>query len=109
MYRNLIPVCDMRTWGGDDGNDVRDSDKGSMLSKELNMRHPLYLLGMRETWSWTFPQTRLATSHDTRLWFPDGRGHSERLGSVDIFLFIEKGKSSVYFTDSEQMACSSLR
>lgn len=98
MYRNLIPVCDMRTWGGDDGNDVRDSDKGCMLSKELNMRHPLYLLGMCEMWSWTFPQTRLATSHDTRCGFQIGGGIQKDWALwTEPFLFIEKGKSSVLF------------
>lgn len=32
MYRNLIRVCDVRFWGGDDGNEVRESDNGSILS-----------------------------------------------------------------------------
>lgn len=109
MYRNLIPVCDMRTWGGDDGNDVRDSDKGCMLSKELNMRHPLYLLGMRETWSWTFPQTRLATSHDTRCGFQIGGGIQKDWALWTFFSSLRKERVLFYFTDSEQMACSSLR
>lgn len=96
MYRNLIPVCDMRTWDGDDGNGVREGAKGSVLNKELNMRCLLHLFSISETRSWTSPVFRY-------------EGAFKRLGFVDLFIFIEKEKSSVYFTDPEQMPCIYLR
>lgn len=86
MYRNLIRVCDVRPWGGDDGNEVRESDNGSILSQELNMRRPSHFFSISETWSWTCPQTTVANAHDSRSWSSE-EGHSEGLGFQGLFLF----------------------